>query len=535
MGTVFTNGNIYLERERFAQAMWVEEGTVRAVGTNEEVLAAAPAGCRQQDLGGATVIPGFNDSHLHMRTLGMNLKVVGLQNVDTMQECIERGRRYIAEHQLPPGELLMGRGWNHDYFTDEPRMPTRHDLDKISTEHPVYYIRTCGHAISVNTKMLEMAGITSATPQPEGGRFDLGEDGEPNGLFHECGARVFADLLPQPNAETYADDLRMAMEYAASMGVTTVQSNDMNENNYNEIWEALRTLRERGQLLTRYYAQCTFTNTTSYGRFINEGFVRGTGDELVQVGPLKMFVDGSLGARTALLRGEYADDDSARGIQTLTEEVFDSMVELATANNTTVVTHAIGDGAIEQVLNSYDRVIENGQNPNRHGVIHVQITDQPLLQRFLDSDVLAMVQPIFIHYDMYIVGDRVGAELASTSYAFGTLTRMGVHTSYGTDCPVEDLNPYDNVYTAVARRDLKCRPADGYFPEEAVDIYTAIDNYTVESAYACYAEDRRGRLLPGFQADFVVLDANIFTVPHNEILSIRPVATYMNGEAVYQR
>ncbi|NLT57475.1 MAG: amidohydrolase [Clostridiales bacterium] len=534
MNRVLYNGNIYVERDNFAQALWIEGDTIRAVGSNEAVLAAAPAGSERVDLNGATVVPGFNDSHLHMRSLGMSLRVVQLQNSTSMQEILERGRRFVAEQMVPAGALVMGRGWNHDYFTDERRMPNRHDLDQVSTVHPVYYIRTCGHAISVNTLALQMAGITSGTPQPEGGQFELGEDGQPNGIFHECGNRMFASLLPQPSTETFTNELRAAMAYAASMGVTCVQSNDCNEDNYPEMLRALSNLRESGELLARYYAQSGFTKVENLRRFLDQGYATGHGDDLVRMGPTKLLVDGSLGARTALLRGRYADNAEAQGIQTLTNEVFDELVRMSDEAGSTVVTHAIGDGAIEMVLNSYDKVIQNGNNRNRHGVVHVQITDRPLLQRFVDSDVLALIQPIFLHYDMHIVGDRVGPELAATSYAFGSMVRMGIHASYGTDCPVEDLNPYENIYTAVARRDLKCRPEGGYFPAEAVDVQTAIDCYTAESAYACFAEDRMGRLQPGYLADLVVLDANIFTVPHEDIRNIRPLATYVGGRPVYQ-
>ena len=535
MDRVFTGGTIYVERDSFAQAMWVQDGVIRAVGTDEAVLAAAPSGCEQTALAGATVIPGFNDSHLHLLMLGQNLKIVQLHNCTSMEEMIGRGKAFLEKNPLPAGTLLKGFGWNQDYFTDCSRMPDRHDLDRISTEHPIFFSRACGHAVSVNSKMLELGGITSATPQPAGGRYDLGEDGEPNGVFHECASTVFANFLPAPTVETLADDIRTAMDYASSVGITTVQSNDINEGNCDILLQALHLLRDRGELRTRYYGQCSFSTIESLQAFFDKGHVRGAGDDFVQIGPLKMFVDGSLGARTALLRGAYADDDRAQGIQTLPDDLFDSMVQLADANNNTVVVHAIGDLAIEKVLDSYDKVIAGGPNKNRHGVIHVQITDLPMLERFKTSDILAMVQPIFLHYDMYIVADRVGKALAETSYAFGTLTHMGVHTSYGTDCPVEDLNPFENLYTAVARKDLKCKPESGFFPAEAVDIQTAIDNYTLESAYACFAEDRRGRLKAGYQADFVILDADLFTVPEEQILKVRPVATYMDGKQVYRK
>ena len=236
---------------------------------------------------------------------------------------------------------------------------------------------------------------------------------------------------------------------------------------------------------------------------------------MFKYGPLKMFVDGSLGARTALMRQPYADDPSTCGVPTIPVPNFEAMVKMADDNNCQVAVHAIGDGAIEMVLNAYDKVIENGNNKNRHAVVHAQITDTEMLERFRSSDVLAQVQPIFIHYDMNVVAERCGEELASTSYAFGDLYRMGVHTSYGTDSPVENLQPYENLYCAVTRKRLD--GARTYREDQCVDIYDAIDQYTIGSAYTEFAENRKGRLMPGFLADFAVLDRNIFAVPSDEI------------------
>ena len=230
----------------------------------------------------------------------------------------------------------------------------------------------------------------------------------------------------------------------------------------------------------------------------------------------------------------YADDPSTCGIATLTPDEIDTLVGMAVKNQCGVVVHAIGDAAIENVLNAYDKVCE-GSNPLRLGIIHVQITDRPLLERFTKNDILALVQPIFLHYDTAIVEDRVGKELAATSYAFKTLMDLGVHTSYGTDSPVEDMNPIDNIYCAVTRKNLRGEPAGGWHPEECVDIYSAIDAYTIESAYASFDEKVKGRLMKGYFADLVVLSDNIFTVDPDDILKIKVDATMVNGQFVYQR
>ena len=531
MDSVFVNGKIYVDREHFEEAMLVKDGKIKMVGSSKDVLAAAAEECEFTNLDGYTVLPGFNDSHLHLQILGQNLGMVQLYGTVSMDELISRGKEFLEKNNPPEGRTLGGWGWNQDYFTGDVRMPTKDDLDKIAVDRPVVFYRACGHAASVNTKALEALGITGDSKDPDGGQIGM-ENGSPTGIFYERATDLFAPILPPPVAKTYASQIKAAMDYAASMGITTVQSNDVTEANTDEMLEALNLLLENDEVSCRYYGQCGFSTPKAFKKFI-DGDHRAKNNDLVQIGPLKLFVDGSLGARTALLRAPYADDAKAEGIKTLADEVFDEFVRTADENNYGVVTHCIGDGAIEMVLDSYHKIIKDGKNPNRHGLVHCQITDKPMLDRIKADDVQVLAQPIFIHYDMNIVYDRVGDELAKTSYAFGTLGRMGVHVSYGTDCPVEDLNPYNNLFCAVTRKGFEGDKV--YLPEEKVDIYTAIDNYTVGSAFACNDENGRGRLKEGFLADFVVLDSDIFTIPEDDIKDVRPVATYVGGVATYTK
>jgi predicted amidohydrolase YtcJ len=251
-------------------------------------------------------------------------------------------------------------------------------------------------------------------------------------------------------------------------------------------------------------------------------------------GPLKLFVDGSLGARTAQLRKPYKDDPSTSGIQCMSEEELDHYVSLADQNDVSVAIHAIGDQAMTFVLDAYQKVIKN-ENKLRHGIIHCQITDLPLLHRFKAMDILAYVQPIFLHYDMHIVESRVGKDLASTSYAFKTMEDLKLHVSYGTDSPVEGLNVFQNIHCAIHRQDLKNNPPNGFYPLEKVDLETAIDNYTLGGAYANFQEKHLGRLLEGYKADLVILDKDIFTCDPSTIKDIQVELTMVNGVIVYQK
>lgn len=534
MTTAIINAKIYVEREQFAQAMLITDGIIDKVGTNEEILAAAPAGCEQLDAQGRTIVPGFNDSHMHLANVGSSLLMVPLYGVDSISEIIRLGREFIASHKIAPGTIVQGRGWNQDYFTDESRLLTRHDLDQISTEHPIIFTRACGHMLVCNTKALEVAGVTGRTPQPDGAQFDLDGDGNPNGIFRENAVDLIYNIIPQNTVEDWKTIIRTAMDYAISNGLTSIQTNDIKDGNYATMLAAYDAVTS-GENSLRVNHQCCFSNPQSFTKFLTDGYTTGVGNDMNKIGPLKMFVDGSLGARTALMRAPYHDDvGNTHGIACMTQAQLNEMIAIANAHNMQVAIHAIGDRAIEMVLDGYATVIHNHENRLRHGIVHCQITDRGLVERFKENDILALVQPIFIHYDMHIVEDRVGPELASTSYAFGTMGRMGIHVSYGTDSPVEDLNTMDNIYCAVTRRDLKGSDKV-YIPEECVDIYTAIDNYTIGSAYTSFDENKKGRLQPGYFADLAILDRDIFTVPVEEIRSIKVLNTMVAGKMVYTR
>ena len=534
MSTLIYNANIYVERGVFAQALLVgDDGKIAAVGTEEEVRAACTGSETQFDAQGRTIVPGFNDSHQHLFNTGIALAAVRLQGVTSIAEVIERGRRYIEENQPKPGEVIHGMGWNQDYFTDEHRLLTRHDLDKISTEHPIIFDRACGHILTCNTKALEMAGVTTSTVPNAGGAIDQ-ENGELTGVVRENARSQVRCLMSERSLETKKRLLRTAIRHANETGVTSVQTCDVRLGDWESTLEAYKQVLAETPSL-RAYHQFSFMEPAGFQAFLDKGYRMGVGNDFNRIGPLKLFVDGSLGARTAYMRQPYADDPSTRGIATLTPQEIDTLVDMAVKNHCGVAVHAIGDAAIENVLNAYDKVCENGENPLRLAIIHVQITDRPLLERFTKNDILALVQPIFLHYDTAIVEDRVGKDLAATSYAFKTLMDLGVHTSYGTGSPVEDMNPIDNIYCAVTRKNLRGEPAGGWHPEECVDIYSAIDAYTIESAYASFDEKVKGRLMKGYFADLVVLSDNIFTVNPDDIRTVKVDATMVNGRFVYQR
>lgn len=534
MSLLITNAKIYVERDHFAQALLVgDDGRIVAVGTQEDVKAQAPCDCEIFDARGRTIVPGFNDSHQHLMNTGIALAAVRLLGATSISEVIQRARDYLAQHEIPPGELIHGMGWNQDYFTDEHRLLNRHDLDKISTEHPIIFDRACGHILVCNTKALEMAGVTTETVPNAGGAIDI-ENGELTGIFRENARAQVRCIMASRSVDAKKRLIREAMTHAAETGVTSVQTCDLRLGDWETTLQAFNEVLEETPNL-RVYHQFSFMDPDHFQAFLDKGYRTGMGTDFNKFGPLKLFVDGSLGARTALMRQPYHDAPETKGIATLTNEQIDTLVGMAVKNDCSVAIHAIGDGAIENVLNAYDKVCSNGENPLRLGIVHLQITDCPLLERFTKNGILAYVQPIFLHYDTAIVEDRVGADLAATSYAFKSLIDMNVHTSFGTDSPIEDMNPIDNIYCAVTRQNLRGEPVGGFHPEERVDMAQAIDCYTAESAYCSFEEGFKGRLKPGFVADLVVLSQDLFSIDHDQILQTKVDRTMVNGRWVYKR
>ncbi|MGN1143742.1 MAG: amidohydrolase, partial [Anaerovoracaceae bacterium] len=409
----------------------------------------------------------------------------------------------------------------------------------ISTEIPVVLERVCGHAISVNSKVIELLGLTEDSPQVPGGQFLKGEDGKLNGIFTENAGNEALRLFPPATKEEMQEAMESAMDYAVSHGLTSVQSNDAGTSfgGYENFFSMMHEIYDGNQAKVRYRHQLSFKDTETYKEFLEGEYLdsRYGGDSWLTMGPLKLFKDGSLGARTAYMKNGYVGEPDNHGVDCISKEEMTEFCLLAREHGMQVATHAIGDAACEETIDCYEKSFVDGENKLRHALVHCQITDRGILDRIVEKDIYVMAQPIFIDYDMTILEKLCGPELAATSYNFGTLLREGAHLSYGTDCPVEDCNPFDNLYMAVTRKDRNGNPEGGFFPSECVDVETAVDAYTLESARNEFQEDRKGRLKPGYYADLVVLDRDIFTVDPMEIREILPVMTMVGGKIVYSR
>ena len=536
MKTILCNGKIYIERGHFEEALYIEDGIIRAAGSNDTVRNAAGAGAEEIDCGGHTVIPGLNDSHLHLLGIGVSLSQVNLRGAGSLAEVILRTQKFLREHPDACRNGILGVGWNQDLFSDEKRIPSRHDLDKISTDIPIVLKRVCEHIASANTKAIEMMGLNAGSGPIEGGTYGRKPDGTPDGIFSEHAADFAGQIIPKPTAEEYERMFVEASDYAASVGITSVQSNDVGQfgDDYGMLISMISRVYSGGRGKVRYHPQMAFHTPEALKEYLAGAFGRFAEHPLLSSrGSLKLFKDGSLGARTALMKHEYQDDPGNFGVEVISAAQMDAFCSIADKAGMQVVTHVIGDRAVEETTAAYEKVLHNGQNPCRHGLIHCQITDRPLLERIVRDHIPVFYQPIFLDYDMHAVISRCGEELSSTSYAFRTVEDLGGCVAYGTDSPVEDCNPFPNIYSAVTRKDKNGWPECGFFPQECVDVYRAVDAYTAGSARVEFCEDRRGRLKPGFDADLTMLDKDIFTCDPMEIRGIKPLMTMVAGKVTY--
>lgn len=548
MRQLLINGKIYLEAERFADSMLIENGVIQAVGTREEVLLAADVGCASGesacieasasgvevvDLEGHTIVPGFNDSHLHLSHIGAGFFQVDLNGISSIEEGIARGRAFLGQH--PETTCLVGSGWNQDYFTTgEARAFQRVDLDRITTDIPVVFTRVCGHIVSINSKAIELLGLSGETAV-EGGTIVLDENGQPTGEVQENAIYTAYTLLPEKSEEQCENEFLIAAMHAIQNGITSVQSADANGADYERTMRRIERIYREKRTPLRYSHQFSLMQLEMFEDYLEKKDTFSFDERMLSRGALKLFKDGSLGGRTALLRSAYADDEGNKGVSTISQDKLNALVSRAQQEGIRAVIHAIGDGAVESVVDAIEYATKGNGNPLGHGIVHCQITDLPLLQRIAKLDIRLMVQPIFLDYDIDIVEDRVGRDLASTSYAFRTMIALNEkNVSFGTDSPVEDLIPMDNIAAAVTRTKRDGSPNSGFFPEECISVSQAIDAYTIHSAYNEGKAEWKGRLLPGYVADLVVLSADIFSIHSRDLRSVTVERTMIDGVWVYE-
>lgn len=538
MDLIFINGIVYTmdENNTISEAVAVKDNKIFKVGTTEEILALKGDNSQIIDLEGKALVPGFNDSHMHLVNYGYSQTQADLIGVESVEEINRRVSQYIKDKKVEKGTWVRGAGWNQDYFIGDKVFPTKYDLDKISLDHPIVVTRTCGHVAVVNSKALEVLGIKKGTAQVEGGHFDLDENGEPTGIFRENALAIVYNAIPNPGINEIKEMITNAIEQLNKCGITSVGTDDFGAlpgKDYNKIIEAYLELKNEGLLNIRVYQQYLIPEIDNLKGFLNKGYKTGWGDENFKIGPLKLLLDGSLGARTAVLNEPYTDNPSTSGILTATQEELDEIVDFAHNNGNQIAIHGIGDKAMYMAFESIEKTLnKNPKKDHRHGIVHAQITDEYLLNKFKDLEAIAYIQPIFLDYDWKMVKSRIGEEREKTSYNWKTMVDMGTHIACGSDSPVDSFNVMYGIYEAVTRKDLKGNPEGGWLPEQGLTVEEALYGYTMGGAYASFEEDIKGSIEEGKLADMVVLSDNIFEIDPHKIKDVNVEMTIFNGKII---
>ncbi|MCM0646899.1 amidohydrolase [Clostridium swellfunianum] len=532
---IYFNGNIItLEENKTAEAFCIRNGSFLAVGSEKEILKLKQPNEELIDLMGRTIVPGFNDSHMHFLGYAVFKSRVNLSEVSSIDELIEKTKQYIKENNISKGEWVISRGWNDNHFK-ELRLPNRFDLDKISTDHPIFFSRVCGHIGVANSKALELCNITSISDNPEGGIIDK-ENNQPTGILRENAMNYIFENLPSITKEDIKKVLKSAFEDALSCGLTTIHTEDMGTaGDLKTLIDAYKELETEKHLPLRFVLQLNLNNIKLIEKAKSLGIKSRLGSNRLNIGVLKLYQDGSLGGRTAAMEKPYEDADTD-GVTIYSQEELDALVLEAHRAGFQIAIHAIGDRAMRMILDSYEKVKRLYPNKDlRPIIIHCQFTNKDLLERFRNLGVVANVQPSFVMTDFPIVEKAVGKERAVESYNWKTILDMGINVSFSSDAPIESFNPLYGIHAAVTRKDLIGSPFEGWYKEQCISVEEALKAFTLGSAYANFEETIKGSIAPGKLADFVVLSDNILSITPDNIKDIVVLETYVDGKQVYKR
>ena len=482
------------------------------------------------DLEGNTVLPGLIEGHMHISNLGENHLKLDCY-FKSKEDILEMVRQ--AAEAAEPGQWIQGSGWL-DTLWDEPGFPTKEELDAVAPDNPVYLLRADNHMGWFNSMALELAGITKDTPEPQGGQILKTDDGELLGCLTDNAAVMVINIIPAWSAEEQKNAILMAQEELFSYGFTSAMDAGTKVN-YLQHYE---DLYESGELKLRIYAMPLISSTDSAeADYIREnGPVSGLYDDHLSILGVKVLGDGALGSRGSALLEDYSDDPGNRGSYRFTDEEIYDIMSLAYNNGYQIAYHAIGDGTNHQVLNAYERVMEeNPREDARLRIEHFQIITAEDMQRALDMGILPAMQFTHATSDSNMAEDRIGSERIKTAYAWRTVLDAGSIIIGGSDAPVEKVNPFHGLYAGVTRMTRAGEPEGGWYPEQKVTREEALRAFTIWAAYGQFEEDLKGSLEPGKLADFIIIDRDYMTCPEADIKDIQVLATYVGNELVYTK
>ncbi|QAS53933.1 amidohydrolase [Halobacillus litoralis] len=522
-------GKIYTMKNEgeWVEAVVTSEGQIVAVGDTPDLFSAYENKITQEhDLKGAVMYPGFTDSHLHIIGHGerlMRLDLTFMKSAEEVKQALE-----LHVEQVPPGEWIIGDGWNENQWEDK-RIIHKDELDEISSEHPMMLTRVCRHALLANTKAMELAGITEETKDPQGGVIVRDEDGAASGYFHDQAQDLVKKAMPEVTPEYLRKATDLAVKDMHAYGLVGGHSEDLNYyGGFRKTYDAFQHVIDGKE--TKFRAHLLIHHGVIEDVDKEQlGYKQGT--DFVELGALKIFSDGALGGRTAWLNEPYADAPGKYGVAIHTKEELAGLVDEARKRAMPVAVHAIGDGAVEAVAQAIKaNPLQNGE---RDRIIHAQILSPSLIEKLQELDVVLDIQPTFVASDFPWVIERLGNMRLKNSYSWKTLLDAGVKCAGGSDAPIEEINPLLGIRAAVDRRATYDHAV--YQAEEKLSVYEAVSLYTKGSAQAIHKEDEQGMIQEGFLADFTVLDRDLFALKPHELADANVTMTVVDGDIVYQR
>ena len=508
-----------------AETVVYSGGIIVYVGSNIGAEEFQPA--RAIDLKGGTVIPGLIDAHAHMNSLGKSIEELNLRGIKSKEEILDKVLKKMSD--ADPGEWISGRGWDQNLW-DTPEFPSWKDLPGTES-NPVFLKRIGGHAAWANKSALEICDIDNNTPDPDGGKIIRDAEGNPTGVFLDNAADLITVKIPKPSEEIRKKRMLDAMRECSRFGLTGVGDawvTQMNLETYEElIAEGTMTVRVYGMLADSIDLR---------NSYYEQGPLLGYGNGMLTVRSIKLFSDGALGSRGGLLFTPYNDDSSTNGLEVTSEDRIFEITKSALDAGFQVCTHAIGDRGNHQVINAYERALrEAPAADHRLRVEHCQILTPADIPRFRELGLIASMQPAHATSDMPWAEDRAGPERIVGAYAWRTMLNAGAPLAFGSDFPVEEVNPLLGIYSAVSRKDLNGNPEGGWYPEQCLTVEEAVYAFTAGAAYAQFQEDEIGKIKPGFRADFTVLDRNPFAIDPSKIPETKVVKTIVGGKVVYSQ
>ena len=500
-------------RSRF-EALAVWKGRVTDIGSSQEILKLRSRAATTINLHGKVAFPGFCDSHIHLLSYGMLLRTLDLSKTKSIEEMKQQIARRASF--LKPEEWVLGRGWDDEKLR-EHRYPERRDLDGVAS-NPVFLKRVCGHMAVANSKALSLSGMGRYTPEPEGGVILRDSRGDPNGVLKERALDLVEMAVPQSLKET-KKSLVLAARRLARLGLTSFHCivSDANE------LKALQELKREREIPQSIYA---IVPVKLLDQLVSLGLSTQKGEEAFRIGGLKLYLDGSLGARTAALTSAYNDSPASSGMITMSRQELERVAKTAREGGFQLCIHAIGDRAVELAIQIIEEVFGSLKcRKFRHRIEHASLVSGKSILKMGKLGIIASVQPRFIYSDSW-AEERLGASRMRSLYPFASMTQEGILLTAGSDCPVEDPNPFEGVWSATARPGLEGK--------ERLTVSQALAAYTTSASFASFCEESRGALVPGNMADIVVLDRDPFECSPEALRRTRVIKTIISGSVFAQ-